>query len=336
MVEFAGFAMPLHYGSIKAEHLAVREHVGVFDVSHMGEFWVVGEEAPVFLEYATTNRASRLKFGRAQYTLIPNASGGVVDDAYLYLPERGRYLMVVNAANVEKDYRHLTALLPGYAAQVYDASEETALLALQGPKTVELLSGLTDADVASPKKNTVFRANVAGRPAILARTGYTGEDGFEIFLTPEDAPAVFEALVEAGAQPAGLGARDTLRLEMGYPLYGHELTDATNPLCTPYAWVVKPKDPPFLGQERMLAGPCPKRLVGLVLDSGIPREGYPVEKDGREVGRVTSGGVSPVLGKGIALAWVEADWAEEGTALLVVVRGRRLPARVHALPFIRR
>ncbi len=336
MVEFAGFAMPLHYGSIKAEHLAVRQGVGVFDVSHMGEFWVVGDEALPFLEYATTNRAGRLKQGRAQYTMLPNVEGGVVDDAYLYLPDPGRYLMVVNAANVAKDYRHLTALLPGYDAQVYDASEETALLAVQGPKTVELLSGLTDADLERPKKNAVFRAEVAGRPAILARTGYTGEDGFEVFLTPEDAPGVFQALVEAGATPAGLGARDTLRLEMGYPLYGHELTDATNPLCTPYAWVIKPKEPPFLGQERMQAAPCRERLVGLWMESGIPREGYPVEKDGRPVGRVTSGGISPVLGRGIALAWVEAGLAEEGTGLEVVIRGRRHPARVHALPFIRR
>ena len=336
MVPFAGYAMPLHYGSIQAEHRAVREGVGVFDVSHMGEFWVSGPEAQDFLESVTTNRVARLRPGRAHYTMLPNAEGGVVDDAYLYHVEPGRYLLVVNAANVEKDFAHLGERAEGWDVVLEDRSDATALLAVQGPRAAELLASLTDADLAAPKKNAVFRARVLGREALLARTGYTGEDGFEVFLAPEDAPAVFEALVEAGATPAGLGARDTLRLEMGYPLYGHELTDETNPRCTPYAWVVKEKEPPFLGQERMGASPCGERLVGLLLESGIPREGYPVYAGEEAVGRVTSGGLSPVLKRGIALAWVRAPYAEEGTELAVEIRGRRHPARVHPLPFIRR
>ena len=337
MVEFAGFSMPLHYGSIKAEHMAVREGVGVFDVSHMGEIWVVGGEAAEFLDFATTNRASALKVGRAQYTMIPNKRGGVVDDAYLYLPDReGRFLLVVNAANTEKDYRHLKRLAAAFDVEVYDASEETALLAVQGPGSQELLDGLTDVHLEAYRRNRVFRGNIAGRPALFARTGYTGEDGFEIFLVPEDAPAVFEALIEAGAVPAGLGARDTLRLEMGYPLYGHELTDETNPLCTPYAWVVKDKR--FWGREEMFSRPCEEVLVGVLMENGagIPRPDQQVFDDGVPVGRVTSGGYSPVLERGIALAWVSRLVAEEGTPLEVEVRGRPRPARVHPLPFIRR
>jgi len=336
MVPFAGFLMPLHYGSITAEHLAVREGAGVFDVSHMGEFWIEGPEALAFLEYATTNRAGRLKPGRAQYTMLPNDRGGVVDDAYLYRPEVGRYLLVVNAANIEKDWRHLTTLAQGFDVRLEDKSDATALLALQGPKAAAILGALSGLDLSGYKKNAVFPAEVAGKKALVARTGYTGEDGFEVFLSPEDAEAVFLALVEAGAKPAGLGARDTLRLEMGYPLYGHELTDETNPRCTPFAWAVKEKAPPFYGQEAMFKADCSRRLVGLVLEKGIPREGYPVLNDGTQVGRVTSGTRSPVLKKGIALAWVGAGLTEPGTALAVEIRGRAYPAVVSPLPFIRR
>lgn len=334
MVDFAGWAMPLDYGSIKAEHLAVRQGAGLFDVSHMGEFWIEGPEALAFLEYVTTNKAARLKPGRAQYTMFPNATGGVVDDAYLYRPDDARYLLVVNAANVAKDWDHLQALSRDFDVRLADRSDETALLALQGPEAEERLRDLCDVDLGAYKKNSVFFARVAGKEAMLARTGYTGEDGFEIFLKPEDAPHVFTALREAGARPAGLGARDTLRLEMGFPLYGHELDDATNPLCTPYAWVVK--DKPFFGRDAIFGQACETRLVGLVLERGIPREGYPVVSEGEEVGRVTSGTLSPVLGKGIALAWVKSEVLEGEADLAVMVRGREHQARVHPLPFIRR
>lgn len=334
MVPFAGYRMPLHYGSIQKEHRATRERAAVFDVSHMGEFWISGPEALEFLESVTTNRVAKLKPGRAHYTLLPNAKGGVVDDAYLYHVEPGRYLLVVNAANREKDLSHLKAQAEGRAVTIEDQSDATALLALQGPEAEAILARLSGQELSGVRKNAVFAGEVAGKKALFARTGYTGEDGFEIFLAPEDAPAVFEALLEAGAVPAGLGARDTLRLEMGYPLYGHELTDETNPLCTPYAWVVK--DKPFLGAKAMRSTPCGERLVGLLLDSGIPREGYAVYAGEEPVGRVSSGGLSPILQKGIALAWVKAPYAEEGTPLSVEIRGRRHPAAVHPLPFIRR
>ncbi|MFN3179065.1 MAG: glycine cleavage system aminomethyltransferase GcvT [Thermus sp.] len=330
MVEFAGYALPLQYTSIVEEHLAVRRGAGLFDVSHMGEFLIRGVEALAFLQWATANDAAKLKVGRAQYSMLPNPRGGVVDDIYLYRIAEEEYLMVVNAANIAKDWAHLKELSRGYSVELTDLSEETALLALQGPQAASLLQGLTEADLSLTKKNQVFGARVAGRPARLARTGYTGEDGFELFLAPEDAEAVFEALLEAGATPAGLGARDTLRLEAGFPLYGHELTEDTNPLCTPWAWVVK-REKDFLGKEAMLAAPCAEKLIGLVLETGIPREGYRVYSGDREVGRVTSGGYSPLLEKGIALAYVEKEAAEP---FLVEVRGRKVGASLSPLPFV--
>ena len=329
MVDFAGYLLPLQYTSIVEEHLAVRRAVGVFDVSHMGEFLVRGEEALAFLQWATANDAGKLKVGRAQYSMLPNERGGVVDDIYLYRLGEEEYLMVVNAANIAKDLAHLQALAKGFRVELEDASERTALLALQGPKAQALLQGLVDVDLSTKRKNDVFPARVAGRPARLARTGYTGEDGFELFLAPEDAEPVFLALVEAGAKPAGLGARDSLRLEAGFPLYGHELTEETNPLCTPWAWVVK-KEKAFLGKEAMLAQACRERLVGLVLEGGIPREGYRVLSGGCPVGRVTSGGYSPLLQRGIALAYVEEG--AEGP-FQVEVRGRAVPAALSPLPF---
>lgn len=330
MVAFAGFALPLQYTSIREEHLAVRRGAGLFDVSHMGEFLVQGPEALAFLQWATANDVARLKVGRAQYSMLPNATGGVVDDIYLYRLGEEAYLMVVNAANIAKDWAHLQALAQGFQVELKDLSEETALLALQGPKAAELLQGLTEADLSAKRKNDVWEGQVAGKPTRFARTGYTGEDGFELFLAPEDAEAVFEALVEAGATPAGLGARDTLRLEAGFPLYGHELTEETNPLCTPWAWVVK-REKDFLGKEAMLAQPCRERLVGLVLETGIPREGYRVLAGEEEVGRVTSGGYSPLLEKGIALAYV-AEGAEE--PLRVEIRGKAVRASLSPLPFV--
>ncbi|WP_347241294.1 glycine cleavage system aminomethyltransferase GcvT [Thermus sp.] len=330
MVDFAGYLLPLQYTSILEEHLSVRRGAGLFDVSHMGEFLVRGEDALAFLQWATANDAARLKVGRAQYSMLPNARGGVVDDIYLYRLGEEEYLMVVNAANIAKDLAHLQGLAKGFRVELLDLSEKTALLALQGPKAASLLQGLTDLDLSQKRKNDVFPARVAGRPARLARTGYTGEDGFELFLAPEDAEPVFLALLEAGATPCGLGARDTLRLEAGFPLYGHELTEETNLLCTPWSWVVK-REKDFLGKEAMLGQACQERLVGLVLEAGVPREGYRVLSEGRPVGRVTSGGYSPLLEKGIALAYVE-EGAEGSFA--VEVRGRAVPALLSPLPFV--
>ncbi len=329
MVEFAGWELPVMYSSITSEHLAVRRNAGLFDVSHMGEFFVRGPQALEFLRWATLNDPARLKVGRAQYSMLPNDRGGVVDDIYVYRVGEGEYLVVVNAANVAKDWEHLSRLAAGYDVELENASDDWALLALQGPRAAAVLDPLVEADLNDKKKNSTFTTSLGGVPVRLARTGYTGEDGFEIFTSPADAAGVWRALIEAGVTPAGLGARDTLRLEAGFPLYGHELTDETNPRCTPLAWVIKDKD--YYGREAMETGGCERRLVGLLLERGIPRAGYPVTSGGEVVGEVTSGTQSPLLKKGIALAWIKSDAAD---GLAVEIRGRSYPARIVPTPFV--
>lgn len=239
MAPFAGYDMPIQYTSITAEHLAVREAAGVFDVSHMGEFWVRGAQALDFLQYATLNDAAKLKVGRAQYSMLPNGRGGVVDDIYVYHTGEGEYLVVVNAANIEKDWNHLQSLAKGFRADLEDASESTGLLAVQGPKAAQVLQTLCDVDLSSKRKNDTFTATIAGKPARLARTGYTGEDGFEVFTEAGDLKAVWDALLQAGVTPCGLGARDTLRLEAGFP------STATNSPTRP-----TPAVPPLAGWSR--------------------------------------------------------------------------------------
>jgi aminomethyltransferase len=333
MVPFAGFEMPIQYSSITAEHLAVRQHAGVFDVSHMGEFWVRGPEALEFLQHVTLNDVAKLKVGRAQYSMLPNAQGGLVDDIYVYRTGEAEYLMVVNAANIEKDWNHLNGLTGGFEVALENASEFFALLAVQGPQAAQALQSLSDADLLTPKKNDTFMAKVAGKWARLARTGYTGEDGYEVFLAPDEVRGVWKALLDAGVTPCGLGARDTLRLEAGFPLYGHELTDETSPLCTPLSWVVKAYKT-FHGKDAMMGRPCLQKLVGLALETGIPREGYAVLKGGAKVGYVTSGTHSPVLKKGIGMAYVGAELAELGTSLEVEIRGKSFAATVVETPFV--
>jgi len=329
MVEFAGWQLPVMYSSITKEHLAVRQGAGLFDVSHMGEFFVRGPQALEFLRWATLNDPAKLKVGRAQYSMLPNDRGGVVDDIYVYRVGEGEYLVVVNAANVAKDWNHLNELAKDFDVELENASASWALLALQGPRAEEVLQPLCDVELAGKRKNSTFTANVAGAPVRLARTGYTGEDGFEIFVAPEQAAAVWRALIDAGVVPAGLGARDTLRLEAGFPLYGHELTDETNPRCTPLSWVIKDKD--YYGREAMEQGDCRQKLVGLLLERGIPRSGYKVLDGGEVVGEVTSGTQSPLLKKGIALGWVDSSAGEE---LAVEVRGKPYPARIVPTPFV--
>ena len=330
MAPFAGYLMPIQYSSISAEHTAVREQAGVFDVSHMGEFFVRGPEALAFLQYAALNDVSKLKVGRAQYSMLPNSHGGVVDDIYVYRTAETEYLVVVNASNIEKDWAHLLALAGGFRVDLEDASNQFALLAVQGPQAANALEKLCNLSLADRRKNDTFATLLAGRPARLARTGYTGEDGFEVFLSHSDAEPVWNELLSLGVVPCGLGARDTLRLEAGFPLYGHELTEATNPRCTSFAWVVKPEKD-FLGKEALLAASCPNRLIALVLEHGIPREGYKIFSAGQEVGWVTSGTLSPMLRKGIALAYVRSDVTEN---LQVEIRGKLYPASVTEAPFV--
>ena len=334
MVPFAGFDMPIQYTSITSEHLAVRGLVGMFDVSHMGEFWIRGRGALDFLQYATLNDVSKLKVGRAQYSMLPNLLGGLIDDIYVYRTGETEYLMVVNASNIEKDWAHLNGLTRGFDVRLENASDFFALLAVQGPRAAATLQKLSDTDLLGPKKNDTFMAKIAGKWARLARTGYTGEDGYEVFLAPDEVEAVWKSLLDVGVTPCGLGARDTLRLEAGFPLYGHELTDETGPLCTPLAWVVKAYKS-FYGKDAVMGRPCGQKLVGVVLEMGIPREGYPILKDGVNVGYITSGTHSPVLKKGIGMLYVNAELAEVGTALEVEIRGKAAPAAVVETPFVK-
>ncbi len=341
MVDFAGWQMPIQYPTgIPQEHLAVRQDAGLFDVSHMGQLRVRGPQATGFLSWATLNDPAKLRVGQGQYTLLPNDRGGLIDDLYLYRDgprdtDEDDLLVVANAANVAAVTAHLQDLrrAGGFDATVRDESSSWALLALQGPAAAVRLDRLVAADLTGLRKNRMVDTSLSGLPVRVARTGYTGEDGFEVFCRPVDAPAVWGLLVEAGATPCGLGARDTLRLEAGFPLFGHEFDRDSNPLCTPFAWVVK--DKPAYGLEAMRARPCDRRLVGLVLEGrGIARGGYHVlDGDGRRVGRVTSGTVSPLTRRSLAFAWVDAGLTADGTSLAVEIRGQPVPATVTPPPF---
>lgn len=339
LVDFAGFEMPIQYpGGINEEHMAVRSNAGLFDVSHMGEIRVTGTEALDFLSYATLNDPAKLKIGRGQYSMLPNARGGLVDDIFLYREGEEEYLVVANASNIGPVVDHLRYLADGGEVTITDESEEWGLLALQGPNAPLLLGRLVEEDLTTLKRNSVVSSTLSGCPVRLSRTGYTGEDGFEIFCRPDDAEAVWGELIRAGAQPCGLGARDTLRLEAGFPLYGHELTEDSNPLCTPFAWVVK--DKLFYGREHMWDAQCGRRLVGLrMLERGIPRQGYRVMAgpeggpDGEAVGEVTSGTLSPLTRDCIGFAWVASELSETGSSLWVEVRDKMVAAQVVELPF---
>ena len=329
MVPFGGWDMPVQYAGVKAEHEAVRERAGVFDVSHMGEFRITGPDALKFLQHVTPNDVSKLRPGRAQYNWLPNDRGGLVDDIYIYMAAEGEYLMVVNAGNIAKDWAHLGALAPGFDVQLTDESDRWALLAVQGPKAAELLQPHTDTDLSTKKKNAYFPTQLFGLSTHLARTGYTGEDGFEVFVDAGDAEALWDQLLGLGITPAGLGARDTLRLEAGFPLYGHEFGEDIHPLSSHYGWVVKDKE--HHGRGALRAEPRQK-LIGLKLERVPVREGYPVKVGGAVVGHVTSGTTSPTLGHPIALALVDAAHAD-ADAFGVEVRGKDHPASRTDIPF---
>ena len=337
MTDFAGTRMPLSYrGGIAEEHLAVRERCGVFDVSHMAEFRIDGAGALEFLRYALLNDAKKLRVGRSHYSMVPNDDGGLIDDVYVYHLARRSWLVVANAANraaVGERFRSLAEGRDGVT--VTDASDDWGLLAVQGPGAALLLDRLTDADLTEVRKNDTLPATLVGAPVRLARTGYTGEDGFEVFVRPRDAVRVWEAITEAGAAPCGLGARDTLRLEAGFPLFGHELSNDTDPRCTPFGWVVK--DKPFAGSDGWGPPSCERRLVGLrVIGRGIAREGYRLLDDaGEPAGEVTSGTISPLTRDSIAFAWLRADLAEPDTEVDVEIRGQRVSATVTEIPFFR-
>jgi aminomethyltransferase len=342
MVEFAGFSMPVQYTSIVEEHRAVRKAAGLFDVSHMGQIHVEGPAALAAAERLLTRPVSSLRVGRVRYALMCNDEGGVVDDVTVYRLAEDALFLCVNAANVEKDYRWMVRHAPAEAG-VRNRSDETALLALQGPASGEILRRVSDADVARLRRYAWQRLPVAGADALVSRTGYTGADGFEIYLEAADAERVFEALRAEGAslglRPVGLGARDTLRLEAALPLYGHELDDTTSPLEAGLGRFVDLEAGGVIGAEaiarRRDAG-HPRALVGFELEvRGVARAGHAVAKHGERVGRVTSGAPSPTLGKSIGFAYVPPELAATDCRFDVLIRDRAAAARVVEIPFVK-
>ncbi len=349
MVEFAGYYMPVSYTSITEEHKAVRENVGVFDVSHMGEFIVRGKEALKLVQLVTTNDASKLKIGDAQYSCMPNGKGGIVDDLLVYrLPEdycsegEQAFMLVVNASNIEKDWKwigqHNT-----FDTELIDISEKTGLLAVQGPKATEVLQSLTDVDLGGLKFYTFAKGKFAGFDNVLiSATGYTGAGGFELYADADKIGAIWDAVFEAGKsfdiKPAGLGARDTLRLEMGYCLYGNDIDDTTSALEAGLGWITKLNKGNFIDAELLAkqkeAG-VSRRLVGFVVDDRrVPRHDYTIEDmQGNEIGKVTSGTQSPSLGYPIGMGYVQKEFAAPDTRIQIVAGAKKLAAKLVKLPF---
>ncbi|MFH1690347.1 MAG: glycine cleavage system aminomethyltransferase GcvT [Candidatus Eisenbacteria bacterium] len=338
IVEFAGWAMPMLYSGIVREHRRVRSTAGLFDVSHMGEFVVSGADALAALERLTTNRLSAATEGRVQYTAMCYENGGFVDDLLIYAMP-GRYMLVVNAANREKDLEWIRSNLTGDAA-VADVSNETGLIALQGPASEGILAGLTSSDLGTLRYYHWMTAEVAGHEATLSRTGYTGEDGFEIYCEPEDAPAIWSALMEEGSsvdiEPVGLGARDTLRLEMGYSLYGSEMDESRTPAEAGLMWITKLSKGEFIGRDaiaKKVDEGVRERVVGFELTAGgVPRRGHRIFVGDEEVGHVTSGTFSPSLSRGVGLGYVRSDVNGE---LSIEIRDKRIEGRMVFLPFYR-
>jgi aminomethyltransferase len=345
MVPFGGWDMPVEYSGLIAEHMAVRNAAGLFDVSHMGEFEVIGPGALAFLQRVTSNNAAKLRDGQAQYSALPMPSGAPVDDVILYRHSADRYLLVVNAANRTKDWQWLSDQSPE-GCELRDRSDEFALLALQGPKAQAILERLTSLALGDIAFYHFAEGPVAGADAVVARTGYTGEDGFELFVASAKAEATWQALCQAGAAhgllPAGLGARDTLRLEARMCLYGNDMDETTTLVEAGLGWIVSLDEAKgdFIGRSVLAAqkktGPA-RKLVGFeVIDRGIARHGYPVFVNGEPSGAVTSGSYAPYLQKSIGLCYLPAPSAAVGTDLEIEVRGRRLKARVVPTPFYKR
>ena len=344
MVPYAGFEMPVQYETgIQAEHRAVREAAGLFDVSHMGEFAVEGPDALAFVGSLTVNDPSKLAIGQAQYSALCAEDGTVIDDLLVYRTGEKALLMVVNAANRDGDWTWVNAHAEGHDVTLEDRSDQTALLALQGPRAQEILAPLTELELDGIGFYRFAEGKVAGLSCLVARTGYTGEDGFELYHDRADAPKLWKALLEAGKGhglvPAGLGARDTLRLEVGYPLYGNDLDRRHTALESGLGWIVKLDRGDFVGKEalaRQKEAGAPRKLTGIRLtERGFPRPGYPVFSGGREVGKVTSGTVSPSLGEGIALAYLPVDLTEPGTSVAVGIRNQKVEGVVQRPPFYR-
>ena len=341
IVPFAGFEMPVQYQTgIIAEHAAVRETAGLFDVSHMGEFIVRGPQALELVQHITVNDASKIEVGQAQYSAMCLESGGIIDDLLIYR-FADRFMLVVNAANREKDLKWIQQHADTFDVELEDVSEGTALIALQGPAAREILQPLTKPDVNSIEYYRFSEGEVANVPAVISGTGYTGEDGFELYTAAEDASKVWDALLSAGSSdgliPAGLGARDSLRLEMGYSLYGNDLDENHTTLESGLGWITKLDKDYFVGRNALREqkeNGVTRRLVGMKLEGrAFPRPGYPIVSNGEAVGQITSGTMSPSLGVGIALGYVPSEMARIDTVLQIDVRGRLADGRVQRPPF---
>ncbi|KPK66392.1 MAG: hypothetical protein AMS21_02495 [Gemmatimonas sp. SG8_38_2] len=343
MIPFAGYEMPVQYPEgVSSEHRAVRESAGLFDVSHMGEFMVSGDGAVDFINYVVANDVSQLEPGRAQYAVMCKADGGIIDDLLIYRFS-DRIRLVVNAANIEKDFNWVQRCLGDYGAsgvELTDESENVALLALQGPKSEAILAPLCKADVAAIGYYRFLEAEVAGELCVVSRTGYTGEDGFELYCAPGAAVKLWVELFAAAGgaiKPVGLGARDTLRLEMGYALYGNDIDEETSPLEAGLGWTVKLAKDDFVGRSALLVQKergVTRKLSGFTLKhQAFPRPGYVIRSHGEAVGTVRSGTVGPSVGQGIGTGYLPKKYAEPGTEIEIMIRDRAMPAEVTRMPF---
>ncbi|MBJ6116775.1 glycine cleavage system aminomethyltransferase GcvT [Pontibacter sp. BT310] len=344
MVPFAGYNMPVRYSSDLEEHNTVRNAVGIFDVSHMGEFLVQGPAALDLIQRVTTNDASKLTPGKIQYSCFPNEQGGIVDDLLVYCMGDEDYLLVVNASNIDKDWEWINKYNTG-GAKLTNISDEMSLFAVQGPKTVDALQSLTKLDLANMTYYTFDKGEFAGVPdVIVSATGYTGSGGFEIYVKNEDAKRVFDAIMEAGKEhgikPIGLGARDTLRLEMGFCLYGNDINDTTSPLEAGLGWITK-FDKEFVNSENLKAqkeAGVQRKLVGFeMLEKAIPRAHYEiVNAEGEQIGEVTSGTMSPSMGKGVGLGYVKTEFSKPGTEIFIRVRNKDMKGQIVKLPILKK
>jgi len=346
MTPFAGFEMPVVYSSITEEHLAVRNEAGIFDVSHMGEFIVKGKESLDLVQYLTSNDASKLFPGRVQYSCFPNRNGGIVDDLLVYrLPDENgemNFMLVVNGANIEKDWEWVNEN-NNFDAKLSNLSDQTALIALQGPKSSAILSGLTNLDLDSMPYYHFKKGSIAGQDDVLiSTTGYTGSGGFEIYAANDQIGPIWDAIMESGKayglKPAGLGARDTLRLEMGFCLYGNDINDETSPLEAGLGWITKLSKGDFMGSDKIIqlkeSGIRKKLLAFKIADRRVPRNGYPIfNESNEEIGMVTSGTQSPSLGHPIGLGYINSDYGKEGSSILIGVGKKMLQGQVCKLPF---
>ncbi len=342
IVEFAGFSMPIQYNSIIAEHKAVRETAGLFDVSHMGEIFIRGNNALEFIQNITINDASKLVPGKIQYSAMCYPDGGIVDDLLVYMIEENEYMIVVNASNKDKDFDWMIKN-NHTSAEITDCSDEYSLLALQGPQSKNVLQKICNRELNLEYYN-FFMAKVADEDVLVSRTGYTGEPGYELYFKGDEATAgkLWNTLMKAGKEeglvPAGLAARDSLRLEMGFSLYGNDIDRTTNPIEAGLGWITKLNKPSFIGKEvlqKLKNDGTSRKLAGIITDEKcFPRKGYTITCDGKKIGEVTSGTVSPVLEKPIALAYVESKYSVIGTKVNFLIREKEIPAIICKYPFI--